>query len=241
MLTKEKSPDEAILSLSPRRLPSINYCDRRRSRLFSGQFSTGPSFPLRRREALFLGSSALLVPASSTASSGRETPSDYAELAGLIEKARKQLEPVPDLINAEKWVGPRTILGCHSSTSLAGLWHLTQPFTNVQQDSVRAILITPPLSDLWTKNGRPLLKMLAEAIGEKDGDEMAALEAREEAASHLQYLDMTCYNNNFSPVKTEGEAGSTKELVRAYYQMPVEELEASAKALDEFIELASVP
>ena len=49
------------------------------------------------------------------------------------------------------------------------------------------MLITPPLSDLWTKGSRKkLLSRYAEAIGAADGDEMAALEAREDAISHFQ-------------------------------------------------------
>ena len=78
----------------------------------------------------------------------------------LVQQAREQLSSVPDLIQQEKW------------------------------DSVRAILITPPLSDCWAKTSRPLLKLYAEALGDAGKDELAALEAREEANSHLRYLDM---------------------------------------------------
>ena len=52
-------------------------------------------------------------------------------------------------------------------------------------DSVRAILITPPLSDCWGKNARPLLRDFAAALGDSGGDELAALEAREDAMSHF--------------------------------------------------------
>ncbi len=54
-------------------------------------------------------------------------------------------------------------------------------------DSVRAILITPPLSDCWGKNARPLLREYASAVGDGGGDELAALEAREDAMSHLRH------------------------------------------------------
>lgn len=86
------------------------------------------------------------------------------ELGSQVKQARVQLAPVPDLIKQEKW------------------------------DSVRAILITPPLSDCWAKTGRPLLSLYAEALGEAGKDELAALEAREDANSHLRYLDMAGKN-----------------------------------------------
>lgn len=138
----------------------------------------------------------------------RDAPTDLTELLPLITEARKQLEPVPGLLKASKW------------------------------DSVRLILITPPLVDCWAKNSKPLLKNLASAIGDlPDGDEMAALEAREDAISHLQYLDMAVYNNVFSPIGSEGEAGATKALIKSYYEMPRDELAASIKALDTLAEL----
>ena len=41
----------------------------------------------------------------------------------------------------------------------------------------------------------------ADAIGnELDGDEIAALELREDLISHLRYLDMAVYNNVFNPI-----------------------------------------
>ena len=52
---------------------------------------------------------------------------------------------------------------------------------------MRAILITPPLSDCWGKNARPLLREYASAVGDGGGDELAALEAREDAMSHLRH------------------------------------------------------
>ena len=136
------------------------------------------------------------------------TPTSLKELAPLVRQARSQLNAVPDLIQEGKW------------------------------DSVRAILITPPISDCWSKSSKLLLN-LANAIGEElpDGDELTALEAREDVASHLRYLDMAVYNNNFNPIATEGETGATKELIRSYYEDPKNELSASVKALDELISM----
>ena len=65
-------------------------------------------------------------------------------------------------------------------------------------DSVRAILITPPLSDCWGKNARPLLRDFAAALGDSGGDELAALEAREDAMSHLRHPP--CGNQNLSRI-----------------------------------------
>lgn len=126
-----------------------------------------------------------------------------------IKEARTQLEPVPNLIKEEKW------------------------------DAVRAILIKPPLSDCWTKSSK-LLNTYAQAIGDElpDGDELAALELKEEALDHIRFLDMAAYNNVFNPIRTEGEGGATKELIRSYYQDPVNEYKAVASALDGLIELS---
>jgi hypothetical protein len=87
---------------------------------------------------------------------------------------------VPDLIRSEKW------------------------------DSVRAILITPPLSDCWAKGAKPTLQKYAEAIGEADGDELAVLESKDDLSSSLRFLDMAVYNNIFNPIKAEGSSGATK-------------------------------
>ena len=104
-----------------------------------------------------------------------------------------------------------------------------------------------------------MLKELAGAIGDADGDEMVhlvvlsgrktsltrtdipfqeALEAREAAISHLRFLDMAAYNNVFNPIASEGTSGATKELVRSYYEDPVNELKATITALEAIIELA---
>lgn len=102
--------------------------------------------------------------------------------------------------------------------------------------SVRAILIKPPLSDLWTSGGsKKVLNEYADAI-----DEIEALELREDLISHLRYLDMAVYNNVFNPIATEGTSGATKELVRSYYEDPIMEWKATTAALDALIGLGSL-
>ena len=91
-------------------------------------------------------------------------PGGREPLLALVREARAQLDAVPGLIKDQRW------------------------------DSVRAVLITPPLSDCWAKNARPLLRDLAAAVGDAGGDEVGVLEANEEAGSHLRYLDMAVYN-----------------------------------------------
>ncbi|KAH8055503.1 hypothetical protein JL721_10232 [Aureococcus anophagefferens] len=73
-------------------------------------------------------------------------------------------------------------------------------------DSVRAILIQPPIADVWGKNAKPLLKRYAEAVGNADGDELAAV-----------------YNNVFSPVGGDMKVNAKPELVKQYYEMPMQE------------------
>lgn len=132
----------------------------------------------------------------------------FSDLLGQIQQAESQLEKVPALIESEKW------------------------------DAVRAILIEPPLSDCWAKTNRPLVSKYAEELGDAGGDELAALEAREELQGHLRFLDMAVYNNVFNPITVEGKSGATKELIRSYYEDPVNELKASKAALQELINLA---
>jgi hypothetical protein len=137
------------------------------------------------------------------------TTTDLNELRSLIEKALKQIDIVPDLIKNEKW------------------------------DSVRAILIEHPIYDCWNKN-TPMLKSYADALGETPtGDELAALEQREELISHLRYLDMAVYNNVFNPISSEGTNGATKALIDSYYNDPIREYNSSKKALNELIKLSS--
>ena len=151
-----------------------------------------------------------LAPIISAAAASDKSSSDLQlpTLLSQIKEARNQLDAVPDLIRSEKW------------------------------DSVRAILITPPLSDCWAKGAKPTLQKYAEAIGEADGDELAVLESRDDLASSLRFLDMAVYNNIFNPIKAEGSSGATKELVRSYYEDPLTEYKASLVTLDALIELA---
>jgi len=147
------------------------------------------------------------------AATNKETRTSLAVLLAEIKEARAQLDPIPSLIKAEKW------------------------------DSVRAILITPPLSDCWSKTAKALLKDYAGALGDEaslainDDAEFNALEFKEEALDHLRFLDMAVYNNIFNPIKTEGESGASKELVRSYYDDPMREYKASLKAMDGLISL----
>lgn len=127
-----------------------------------------------------------------------------SELQGIAQKARNQLDPVPTIIQNEEW------------------------------DKVRAILITPPISDFWTASKRPvnIMTEIADAVSDAGGDELNILELREELQSHLRYLDMAVYNNVFNPITREGTTGATKELVRSYYEDPKNELKASISAFE---------
>jgi hypothetical protein len=75
-------------------------------------------------------------------------------------------------------------------------------------------------------------------LGDVGGDELAALEAKEDLVSHLRYLDMAVYNNNFNPITVEGKSGATKELIRSYYEDPTNEFKASITALNELVKLS---
>lgn len=132
----------------------------------------------------------------------------FPDLVSQIRQARQQLDKIPPFIEQEKW------------------------------DSVRAVLLEKPLADCWAKTSRPLLGTYAEALGEAGGDELAALEAKEELVSHLRYLDMAVYNNNFNPITVEGKSGASKELIQSYYEDPINELKASKQALEELIALS---
>ena len=139
-----------------------------------------------------------------------KTAPDVNAIVSQLNEARAQLNPVPKLIKEQKW------------------------------DAVRAILSTPPLVDCWGKTPKPLLKMYAQAQDDlPNGDELAALELKEEALDHFRFLDMAVYNNVFNPIGTEGENGATKELIRSYYEDPVREYEACVKILDDLIALAA--
>jgi hypothetical protein len=131
----------------------------------------------------------------SNQSSFAATAPKLETLLSQVIEARSQLDPIPRLIKEEKW------------------------------DSIRAILVTPPLSDCWSKTSK-LLNSYATAIGDEipDGDELAALELKEDALDHLRFLDMAVYNNVFNPIKTEGESGATKTLISSYYDDPMNEV-----------------
>jgi len=145
--------------------------------------------------------------ATSPAHAAPATKADLEKYATQVKRASEQLEGVPRLIELEKW------------------------------DAVRAILIEPPLADCWAKTNRPLLSRYAETLGDVGGDEFAALEAKEELVGHLRYLDMAVYNNNFNPITVEGKSGATKELIRSYYEDPLNEFKACKKYLDELLAL----
>ena len=171
--------------------------------------SRAPPVLLPRRE-MMVGTAlaAMLSPRAALSDEGK-VPTDLPGLLQILKESQAMLDEVPELLKAEKW------------------------------DAVRALLIKPPLSDLWEKRaGRPVLKNLATAIGDADGDELAALEAREDVISHLRFLDMAVYNNVFNPIGSEGTTGATKELVRSYYEDPKNELALVQKALLEVQELA---
>ena len=90
------------------------------------------------------------------------------------------------------------------------------------------------LSECWTKN----TKMWSN-YAENVEDELATLEAREVVVSHLRFLDMAVYNNVFNPIGTEGTSGATKELIRSYYEDPINEWRASVAALEQLIRLGT--
>lgn len=140
--------------------------------------------------------------------SSTKVATSFTDLLTQVQQAREQLDKVPPFIEQEKW------------------------------DSVRAVLLEKPLADCWAKTNRPLLSNYAEALGDAGGDELAALEAKEELVSHLRYLDMAVYNNNFNPITVEGKSGATKELIRSYYEDPINEFKASKQALEELITLS---
>jgi hypothetical protein len=169
----------------------------------------------RSRRQYLIESIAMLIVATQARleNANAEESSTLDGVLQQIQKARQQMNDVPDLIKKEQW------------------------------DSVRAILITPPLSDLWTKSARksPLLQEYANLVGDiPSGDELAVLEAKEDVEGHLRFLDMAVYNNVFNPVKSVGESGVTKELVRSYYEDPINEYKATVAALDNLIQLGNV-
>jgi hypothetical protein len=43
----------------------------------------------------------------------------------------------------------------------------------------------------------------------------------------------------FNPISTEGQSGATKELIRSYYEDPINEWKASKAAVDALVGLAT--
>lgn len=159
-------------------------------------------------------SSAVFVAAAASAAVLRPSPAaaaagdDLRETLALIKEASGQLESIPTLIKDEKW------------------------------DGVRGVLMEAPLRDCWSKS-TPILKRYAVALGDTpDGDELAALEGREDLLQHLRFLDMAVYNNVFNPISSEGTTGASKALIDSYYNDPTREYEASKKAIDDLIRLS---
>lgn len=167
--------------------------------------------PVNRRgfgQRIAVGSTAALLPPFLIISDQEALADDLASLQSTTLKAKNQLEPVPSIIQKEEW------------------------------DKIRAILVTPPISDYWTKSAREtnVMTAIADSVGDAGGDELNILELKEELQSHLRYLDMGAYNNVFNPIKTEGTSGATKQLISSYYDDPPNELKASLAAFDKILE-----
>jgi hypothetical protein len=132
----------------------------------------------------------------------------FSELLSQLQQAEQQLQRVPSLIDQRQW------------------------------DSVRAVLITPPLSDCWVSNRKSLVQRYAQILGDVGGDEYAGLQVKEELEGHLRFLDMAVYNNNFNPITVEGTINASPTLIDSYYQDPINEYRASQTALQELIALS---
>ena len=48
---------------------------------------------------------------------------------------------------------------------------------------------------------------------------------------------MAVYNNVFNPIAVEGTTGASKELIRSYYEDPMNEYQGSIKVLEELIRI----
>ena len=166
------------------------------------------AFSLTRRDVIAsVTTAAPLIVVAVSASAADPSLSSLASYRSLLQQAASQLDSaVPQLIEREQW------------------------------DSIRTILLTPPLSDIYKKPS--LLLDYASAVGDApNGDELAVLQARDDLQTHLRFLDMAAYNNVFNPIKSMGTNGATKQLVASYYEDPVREYKASLQALQELIEL----
>mmetsp|Transcript_4413 Transcript_4413/g.9566 ORF Transcript_4413/g.9566 Transcript_4413/m.9566 type:complete len:299 (-) Transcript_4413:352-1248(-) len=123
------------------------------------------------------------------------------------------------------------------SEALSQLDTATAMIREEKWDRVRGLLTEAPLRDCWSKT-TPILKKYADALGDTGGDELAALEGREDLLQHLRFLDMAVYNNVFNPIATEGKTGASKALIDSYYNDPTREYEASKRAFEELLNLS---
>ena len=172
---------------------------------------------VQRRDFLWKATAAAAVttvstlainPTVSVAAAADSTSTSLDDIVQQLQGAADQMDKIPDLIKDEKW------------------------------DSVRAVLITPPIADCWAKTNKPILQKYAQLLEKAGGDEFEALENKEELVSHLRYLDMAVYNNNFNPITVEGKNGASPTLIKSYYEDPMNEYTASKKALQSLIELS---
>ena len=165
------------------------------------------AFSVTRRDVIASVTTAAPLIVNAASATAVDSSLSLASYRGLLQQAASQLDSaVPQLIEREQW------------------------------DSIRTILLTPPLSDIYKKPS--LLLDYASAVGDApNGDELAVLQARDDLQTHLRFLDMAAYNNVFNPIKSMGTNGATKQLVASYYEDPVREYKASLQALQELIEL----
>lgn len=180
--------------ISPRTKISIHATSKRNEQDNKLIFVNKSANGLKRRSFLQTISAGAILLSSKEDSLAASAPKLPTALS-QVKEARQQLDAIPNLIKDQKW------------------------------DSIRAILITPPLSDCWSKTAK-LLNGYAKAVGDElpDGDELSALELKEDVLDHMRFLDMAVYNNVFNPIRSEGESGATKELIRSYYEDPVNEV-----------------
>jgi len=140
--------------------------------------------------------------------------SDLSSLVSELEDAKSQLQKIPAMIQAEQW------------------------------DAVRNTLVTPPLSDLWTKSSvrrkTNLWDDYGEAVSANNGDEFAVLDIKEDLQGHLRFLDMAVYNNIFNPIATQGQTGASKGLIQSYYEDPMNEFRASLEGLEQLIKVGRI-
>lgn len=118
--------------------------------------------------------------------------------------------------------------------SIAQLQNVPSLIESEKWDAVRNILITPPISNFRKAT---IWQEFADSVEGSGGDEFEVLDMKDVLQGHLQSLDMAVYNNVFNPIKTQGETGATRELVRSYYEDPVREYKATKAALEKLREI----